>query len=350
MNRLLYLMIILAPVLSGCRGDLPRKYIPATERGRDRYATPEPGTYLRPVAYTFLNEFKRLSTKPDSFRDAPEWLGEVFAVRQKKLLDTVIAHNGIEVPVRIYYPTKKSMQGNHPVILFIHGGGFVMGSIEDSHIMVSKLARVTGWIIVSVEYRLAPEFPFPAALEDCFAALSWIHDQGRVIGADTSAICVMGSSAGGNLATVLTLKSRDEGLAQPCCQVLIYPGVTFRDTPFPSRLYFARSGERSFVLTEAFLMRVKAQYMAGESDEGHPYLSPLEARLTPDLPPALIITAECDPLRDEGRLYAAALKKAGVPVVLIEYSGMIHGFMSLHMILPEALDALHYIRDYLNEN
>ena len=348
MKKALHLILIISIVFSSCQADTPEKYIPGSEGKKEKYATPEPGTYLRPMAYTILNEINRIREKPDIYKEQADWIKDMFVTHQKKMVDTVLHHHNLNIPVRIYYPTRESVQGNHPVTLFIHGGGFVLGSVDEYHIMVSKMARITNQIIISVEYRLAPEFPFPAGLNDCFAVLCWLQDHGNDIGTDTSRISVMGDSAGGNLATVLTLRCRDEGRHQPFCQVLMYPGVTFVDTLFPSREYFGRQGEMRFMLTEEFMRSVKAQYMAEETNDRHPYLSPLEAELSPDLAPALIITAECDPIRDGGRLYAKELEARGVVVEHIEYSGMIHGFISFHMIFKEALDAMKYIRDYMD--
>jgi acetyl esterase len=298
------------------------------------------------MAYVLLNEINRIQDDPESYQVPGDWIMQVLAGTQKRLLDTLLTQEHLRVPVRIYYPDRRSLKGDHPVTLFIHGGGFLYGSVEEYHIMVSKLARVTGRIFVSVEYRLAPEYPFPAALEDCYAVYSWLQENGRSIGADTTRIGVMGDSAGGNLATVITLLCRDRGKAQPHHQVLLYPGVSFLETPSPSREYFGKNPDKNYVLTEAFLRKVKSFYMGEMKDERHPYLSPLEARLGPELAPALIITAECDPLRDDGRAYADRLRESGVKVVYLEYSGMIHGFMSFHMILREAVDAMKYIRRY----
>lgn len=337
-------------VLGHCQHGREDKYVPAGERGREKYATPEPGTYLKPVAYSLLQRINQIMEDPESQKMPSDWMIRMFTSGQKKLLDTIVSYSDHEVKIRIYYPTRQSLQGDQPVLLFIHGGGFVAGSVEQYHIMVSKLAKITGQITVSVEYRLAPAHPFPAAVEDCFAVFQWLRNQGHEIGADGSRIAVIGDSAGGNLSTVLTLICRDRKLAQPVCQILIYPGVTFKETPFPSRLYFARSGGMNFILSEDFLRRVKESYMGDHTDESDPYLSPLEATLTSDLAPALIITAECDPIRDGGRAYAGRLEAAGVPVAHVEYSGMIHGFMSFHMILGDALDAMKLTGDYLQQH
>lgn len=350
MSRALHFIPVVLLVIYGCQAEGPQKYVPANERLKEKLATPEAGTYLKPMAYTVLQEINRVREFPESYKEPPDWIKEMFVTHQKKLVDTLLRYHDLEVPVRIYYPTGRSLQGNQPVTLFLHGGGFVLGSVDEYHIMVSKLARITGQIIVSVDYRLAPEHPFPAGLNDCYAVLCWLQDHGKEIGADTSRISVMGDSAGGNLATVLTLRCRDEGKIQPACQVLIYPGVTFLDTPYPSRVYFCRSSKMGYVLTEEFMRKVKTQYMGDEPNDRHPYLSPLEAELTAELAPALIITAECDPIRDGGRLYAKRLESAGVEVTHIEYSGMIHGFVSFHMVFREAVDAMKYIGGFLAGN
>lgn len=343
-------ILVILVVLGNCTSGREEKYIPSGERKREKYATPEPGTYLKPAAYSLLQRINQIMEDPESHRMPSEWMINMFTASQKWVVDTLLTFMDLEVGVRIYYPTRETLSGNQPVLLFFHGGGFVAGSVEQYDIMVSKLARVTGYMMVSVEYRLAPEHPFPAAVQDCFTVLQWLQHQGNEIGADTARICVIGDSAGGNLATVMTLLCRDRQLPQPVCQILIYPGVTFEETLYPSRRYFAQSGEMGFVLTESFLRRVKTSYMGEETDAKHPYLSPLEAALTGDLPPALVITAECDPIRDGGREYAARLADAGVPVTHVEYSGMIHGFMSFHMILGDALDAMKLIHNYLNQN
>jgi acetyl esterase len=344
-----YILILTALLFISCgQTETPQKYIPGSERKREKYATPEPGTYLRPMAYTLLMGINKAFDEPESYKAPAKWIRNIFVIPQKRLVDTILRSMELSIPVRIYYPSKKSLGGNHPVTLFLHGGGFAYGSVEEYHIMVSKLAKITDQIIVSVDYRLAPEHPFPEGLNDCFAALCWLQDHAASIGADSTRICVMGDSAGGNLATVLTLLCRDNERPQPVSQVLIYPGVTFVDTHFPSREYFVGCKERSYVLTEDFLRSVKAMYMAGETNDRNPYISPSEARLTPDLAPALVITAECDPIRDDGCLYAEKLESSGVKVEHIQYSGMIHGFMSFHMIIREATEAMKYIRDYTN--
>jgi len=347
MKRLIYTLLIALFTLASSYAEKPKKYVPRSDKKKEKYATPEPGTYLKPVAYSLLVKMNKAMEDPDSFKEPSDWLIKMFTAPQKKLLDTLLQCNGTAVPVRIYYPTKKSLGGNHPVTLFFHGGGFIKGSVEQYNIMVSKMARISGNIIVSVEYRLAPEHPFPVGIMDCFGVLQWFQNKGAELGADASRISVMGDSAGGNIATVLTLLCRDRHKSQPVCQILIYPGLSFGDTGCASMEYFGIDADRNYVLSESFLRKVKSQYMGNETNVRHPYLSPLEARLSNDLAPALIITAECDPLRDHGRSYAEALQQAGVEVEYLEYSGMIHAFMNFHMILGDALDAMKQVRGYL---
>ncbi len=336
-------------ILSSCQAEKPEKYVPANPRIREKLATPEPSTYLKPAAFTILSTMNDFMEEGDSIPMPADWMFDLLTVNQKRIVDTLIAGDSLTVPVRIYYPTRESMDGDHPVTLFIHGGGFILGSVDQYHMMVSKLARITGQIVVSVEYRLAPEHPFPAGLMDCYTVLKWLQDEGSEIGADTSAISVMGDSAGGNLATVLTLLCRDRERPQPCCQVLIYPGVNFVESRTPSMIYFAEDPPKSYILTEEFLRKVKVQYLGEDVKLENPYLSPLEATLTPDLAPALIITAECDPLRDDGKQYAQKLRSSGVQVEYLEYSGMIHGFLSFHLLLKDAVDAMKQIRDFLSD-
>jgi acetyl esterase len=343
-------LLILFLFLDSAYTGEPEKYIPKSARKQEKLSTPEPGTFLKPMALTVLNRINRVLEDSSKTRGPAPWMIKLITPHQKKLVDTVLAYNNLEVPVRIYYPTRESLQGNQPVILFLHGGGFEYGSVEQYHLMASKLARVCGQIIVSVEYRLAPEYPFPAALNDCYAAFQWIRECGSGLGADTSRITVMGDSAGGNLATVLTLVCRDRNTPQPFRQILLYPAVTFVDHQFPSMSYFLEESDRVYVLSESFIRRVRAEYKGDAGLDRNPYISPLEADLSEDLAPALIIAAECDPLRDGDRAYAEKLRRAGTEVHYLEYSGMIHGFMSFHMVFGDALDAMKEIREYLGAN
>lgn len=349
MSRARAFIILLILTLTFASAAEPEKYIPNTKRKQEKYATAEPGTYLKPTAHFILKRMNQFMEDSTVKQPAP-WMMDMFTPYMKKIKDTVLTFNNIKVPVRIYYPSRRSMDGKHPVTIFYHGGGFVLGSVEQYHMMVSKLARVTNQIIVSVEYRLAPQYPYPAAVNDCFAVLQWMQYKGSNVGADTTRITVMGDSAGGNLATVMTLKCYDQKRPQPYLQVLLYPAVTFLDREYPSMNYFLRDPERQYVLSEAFCLRVRNDYMSSSGAERDRYISPLETGLNPELAPALIIVAECDPLRDSERAYARKLKEAGVRVTYLEYSGMIHAFMSFPMVIGDARNAMKKVRDFLCEN
>jgi acetyl esterase len=349
MRRTTGIILLLFVFLSTVRADEPDKYIPKTKRKQEKLATSEPGSYLKPSANYALKKINRFLDDSTLKKPAP-WIVGLFTPPQKKVTDTILSFNDLEVSVRVYYPSGKSMNRVHPLTIFYHGGGFVLGSVEDYHSMASKLARVTGQIIVSVDYRLAPEHPYPAAVKDCYAVLQWIQHYGSKLGADTTRITVMGDSAGGNLATVMTLKCHDQKRPQPYRQVLLYPAVTLMDKEYPSMIHYMQNTDRRYVLSETFCMRVRREYIGNVGNDRDRYISPLETELSDDLAPALIIAAECDPLRDSERAYAKKLKAAGVQVNYMEYSGMIHAFMSFPMLINDARDAMKEVRDYLCEN
>jgi acetyl esterase len=318
-------------------------------RKNDKYATPEPGTYLDPNAYRILMALDRVKGK-DMDSDIPLRLINLVEPHMYKVIDTIVCYVEYDVPVRLYYPNRQTYEAPSPVILYVHGGGFIKGSVEAYDMAVKKLARKTNSIIVSVDYRLAPEHPFPAALNDSYAVLEWLYEHKKEIGGSEGRICVMGDSAGGNLATVLALKCRDEGKDYIACQVLYYPTTTFVETEYPSRLYFLRDSARSYLLSEDFVRRAKEDYLGGFGNEKHPYLSPLEANLDGELPPALIMTAECDPLRDEGRHYAELLHDMGHEVIYLEFEGMIHGFFNFYMFFEESRESMDLVKSFISQH
>ena len=236
-----------------------------------------------------------------------------------------------------------------PIVLYIHGGGFIAGNLDEYDMTVRKLAKMTGAMYVSAGYRLASEHPYPAAVNDTYAAWKWLLANVSVLNGDPARMYIMGSSAGGNLATVVTLKCRDEGTRMPDGQMLFYPPTTFREIEFPSRSYFTSDDEKSYLLTEEFIRRSKTAYMGTYKNETDPYLSPLDASLDNTLPPALIQTAQCDPLRDEAKLYAEKLRRNGVYTRYIEYEGMIHGFLSFWMFFPEGRQSMREVRQFMQE-
>jgi acetyl esterase len=226
-----------------------------------------------------------------------------------------------DIPARIYVPNGA---GPFPVLVFFHGGGWVIGTVDTHDVPVRQLADRVPAVVVSVEYRLAPEHPFPAAPDDCYAATAWVADNIGQYGGDGSRLAVGGDSAGGNLAAVVAQMARDRGGPAIAYQLLIYPAVDARMTSAS----ITENGD-GYLLTKGFMEWFYGHYLPKESDADDPLASPARAESLAGLPPALVLTAEFDPLRDEGEAYAGALRKAGVDATAKRYDGMIHGFFQL---------------------
>jgi acetyl esterase len=314
---------------------------------RDYLQTPEPGTCLQPKVYRFLQALQRIEENPIDTKGGRTLLN-FLEPRIKLQVDTTCTYDQITVPLRIYYRDKSAWKQPAPIVLYIHGGGFIAGNLDQYDLTVKKLTRVTRAIYVSVGYRLAPEYPFPAAVNDCYAAWQWVVKNVEDLAGNPDRMYIMGSSAGANLAAVVALKCRDEKAVMPHAQLLFYPPTTFREDSFPSRVYFTSDTEKSYLLTEEFIRKGKASYMGTYSNETDPYLSPLDARLDASLPPALIQTAQCDPLRDEGRMYAEKLRQAGVRATYREYEGMIHGFLSFWMFFREGRESMKEAKKFMD--
>ncbi len=223
-----------------------------------------------------------------------------------------------EIPVQRYQPVEASGDG---AIVYFHGGGWVVGDIQTHDIYCRALSNATGAQVFSVDYRLAPENPYPAAPEDCLAATSWVIENAAQWNIDASKIAIAGDSAGGNLAAAITLMARDRGGPEIAAQLLIYP-VT--DYNFATDSYLDNATK--YMLTRDLMIWFWRHYVGNQVHSLDPYAAPLRAESLTDLPPAWVITAEYDPLRDEGNSYAAKLKEAGVEVEHHCYEGMIHGF------------------------
>jgi acetyl esterase len=208
-------------------------------------------------------------------------------------------------------------------VLFLHGGGWALGSIELSDPLCRALCRASRALVASVEYRLAPEHRFPAGLDDAYAALCWLNANGPEIGAIPGKLAVCGDSAGGNLAAAVSLMSRDRGGPAIALQVLIYPALD--PTLSEASMQTLSTG---YGLTAGDMQLFWELYLKSPEDAAKPYASPLRETNLKGVAPALIITAEYDPLVDEGERYAAQLRDAGVPARTVRYPGMIHGFMS----------------------
>jgi acetyl esterase len=215
--------------------------------------------------------------------------------------------------------------------VFLHGGGWVLCSLDTHDQTCRALTRDAGTITVSVDYRLAPDGRFPAAAEDAYAATTWAAEHAGELGGDPRRLAVAGDSAGGNLAAAAALMARDRGGPALAFQLLVYPVLDHRRVT-PSH----RENAEGFFLTGVHMRWYWEQYLGPDGDGAHPYASPGLAGDLAGLPPAHIVTAECDPLRDEGEDYARRLRDAGVPVEVVRYDGMFHGFFGMAELLPGA--------------
>lgn len=239
------------------------------------------------------------------------------------------------VPVRVYRPEPDDAAGERPVVVFFHGGGWVICDLDSHDHSARRVCRDAGAVVVSVDYRLAPEAPFPAAVDDAYAALCWVADHARELGADPAALTVMGDSAGGNLAAVVAQIARDEGGPAVARQVLVYPATDARQK---SGSFDANA--EGYFLTAAHCVWFREQYLGADGDPAHPRVSPLLADDLAGLPAAHIVTAGCDPLCDEGRAYGKALRDAGVAVTEGHFPGMFHGFFGFPELLEDARQAV----------
>jgi acetyl esterase len=228
------------------------------------------------------------------------------------------------------------------VLVYFHGGGWVLGSLEGSDHVSRELANTAGCLVVSVDYRLAPEHKFPAGLRDCEAAFEWAVANATSFGGDPARLAVGGDSAGGNLSTAVCLSARTRGRRAPIFQLLIYPVI---DHDFDRASYHENA--EGYMLTTDSMRWFWEQYVNSAAEMDDPLASPILAADLSGLPPALIITAEFDPLRDEGEAYADRLRQAGVPVVLSRYDGMIHGFFAMFPAIDKGRQAVGEASDAL---
>jgi len=248
---------------------------------------------------------------------------------------------GQRLPLRLYRPQGGSA-GPLPTLLYFHGGGWVLGNLESHDVICRALAARAGFAVVSVDYRLAPEHPFPAAITDAMAALAWLAAEGPARGLDADRIAVGGDSAGGNIAAALAILDRDSGRPRIRFQLLLYP-VTDIGMATASQQDFAEG----YLLTRANQEWFHRQYLRPDADRDDWRVSPLRVPSAAGLPAACIVTAEYDPLRDEGEAYAERLRQAGVQVTLWRVPGQIHGFLAMGRAIAAAAPALQRLGDLL---
>ena len=235
--------------------------------------------------------------------------------------------------LRVYQPLG---DGPFPLLVFFHGSGFVLCSLDTHDGMCRNLCAGARCVVVSVDYRLAPEHKFPAALDDCLFATRWAAQHAAELGADGRRVAIAGDSAGGNLAAAVALRMRDEGGPALRGQLLIYPVTDYHTPGTPSY----RENAEGYGLTRDTMIWFWNHYLDEPEHASHPYASPLRAASLAHLPPALVVTAEFDPLRDEGEAYAARLREAGVPAVTSRWDGMNHGFFFWVGVVDRAADAM----------
>ena len=270
-----------------------------------------------------------------------------------RTIDQKIYNGSHQVPVRIFFPNERAYEKNQSdpekILLFLHSGGWVTESIDNYERICARMANATNHFVVSVEYRLAPEHKFPAGLEDCYAAAKAIFSRQFLLNVEPEDITLIGDSAGGNLAAALSLMARDRGEFLPRRQILVYP-ATYNDysehSPFPS----VRENGTDYLLTAGKMRDYLDLYAGSEEDRQNPYLAPYLAEDLHDQPDTLILTAEYDPLRDEGEAYGKRLSEAGNHVQVKRIEGALHGFFALGIKHLHVRESFRYINEFLGGN
>lgn len=272
-----------------------------------------------------------------------------------KTLDTKVYNGNHEVPIRLYFPSEEAMSGEpvegekYPVLLFFHGGGWVTESVENYDRVCSRMAQSTGHIVMSVEYRLAPEYRFPVPLEDCYAAAKALYTGHLVLPADPDRITIIGDSAGGNLAAAVCLKARDTGDFAPKKQILIYPAVSncyTKKSPYKS----VQENGQDYLLTAVKMEDYLKLYESSTEDRQNPYFAPILAKDLSHMPETLILTAEFDPLRDEGEEYGKRLKKANNYVEIHRIPDAFHGYFALGIRFLHVQESFEIMNCFLNKS
>lgn len=269
----------------------------------------------------------------------PEYLGVADAVA--KIDYRYISGPTAELPIKIYTPEGV---GPFPAVVFFHGGGWVAGNIEINGVQHQQIAHDARAVVIAVNYQKAPEHKFPIPFDDCYSTLEWVLANAQALNINVDEIGVAGDSAGGNLAAAVALKARDVKGPKIAFQILIYPAVDY-NFEYPSMI----DNAVGYSLTTQGMKWYWDQYMATTDDLANPYFRPMAAENLSNLPPTFTLTAELDPLRDEGEIFAQRLHDAGVKSVLKRYDSLIHGFALMQGFLPEAREAMQDIADNIRE-
>ncbi|RHB10027.1 alpha/beta hydrolase [Blautia obeum] len=272
-----------------------------------------------------------------------------------KKLDTKVYNGTYEVPVRLYFPSEEAMSGEpvegekYPVLLFFHGGGWVTESVENYDRVCSRMAQSTGHIVMSVEYRLAPEYRFPIPFEDCYEAAKALYTGRLVLPVAPDRITIIGDSAGGNLAAAVCLKARDTGDFAPKKQILIYPAVNncyTKKSPYKS----VQENGQDYLLTAVKMEDYLKLYESSTEDRQNPYFAPILAKDLSHMPETLILTAEFDPLRDEGEEYGKRLKEANNYVEIHRIPDALHGYFALGIRFLHVQESFEIMNCFLNKS
>jgi acetyl esterase len=306
---------------------------------------------IHPQIVALIDRAAEAGVKP-AYELTPEearaQLEEMSRVRDKDrtevrmVVDVVIDGPGGDLTLRVYWPDTDGSE-LQPAIVFFHGGGHVLGSTNTHDLVARNLCADSGSLVVSVNYRLAPEHKFPAAPEDCFAATRWVAENTRQLGVDPGKIAVAGDSAGGNLAAVVAMMAREAGGPDIAFQLLVYPVADYAcDTPS-----YTEWAEGAGILTAKGMEWFRDHYLRGVEDRTDWRAAPLHAGDFSNLPPALVITAECDVLHDEGVALAEALAAGGTTVEHRDYPGMMHGFYSFAPVIDDGRAAQRFAAERL---
>ena len=296
----------------------------------------------KPIESLTPEEARKQPTPVDAVKKVLEGMGKSAAPDNSVSVKQLSATGPLgAIPLFVYTPAGK---GPFPVMVYYHGGGFVIADTKTYDASPRVLAKEANAIIVSVDYHLAPENKFPAAPNDAFAAYKWVLAHAQEFNGDPKRVAVGGESAGGNLATVVSQMARDEKIQLPLHQLLVYPVVNDdMETPSYQRNANAKP------LNKAMMKWFFKHYTAKPDDAKNPHALPMKASSLAGLPPATVIAAEIDPLLTEGKQYADALKKAGVTVSYKEYSGVTHEFFGMGAVVPKAKDAEQFAADQLKQ-
>lgn len=280
-----------------------------------------------------ISELEPVEAREEDARVTDIFLGK--PERVEKIENHIIRDGLAEIPIRVYWPKisdqEDGEQDLYPIVVFFHGGGWVMGNLDQCNELCSKLSNEAESIVISVDYRLAPEHKFPQPLHDCYAATKWAYENAKFLEGDQDTIVVAGESAGGNLAAAVALMAKEKKGPQIAAQLLIYP-----ITDLSSDL--SKYSKDQFGPSKEAMDWFGRHYLKNDSEVRKPLVSPIYGELS-GLPPAILVTAECDPLRNQDLEYGKKLEQSGVKTVVLDYPETIHGFMQLPSFFPEGTEA-----------